>query len=54
MCANNRLTLTTIDLKFSFSEDGKSETGGASGGSIKLQTGALYGKGKLQVNGGQG
>ena len=35
-------------------EDGKSETGGASGGSIKLQTGALYGKGKLQVNGGQG
>jgi hypothetical protein len=29
-------------------------TGGASGGSIKLQTGALYGKGKLQVNGGQG
>ena len=35
-------------------EDGKSGTGGASGGSIKLQTGALYGKGKLQVNGGQG
>lgn len=35
-------------------EDSKSGTGGASGGSVRLQTGALYGKGKLQVNGGKG
>ena len=35
-------------------QDGTIHTGGASGGSIKLITGALNGKGRLETNGGKG
>jgi len=35
-------------------EGGHSGMGGASGGSIILKTGTIYGAGKIQVNGGKG
>ena len=35
-------------------DDGVSQNGGASGGSIKLTTGTLSGSGKIQANGGKG
>ena len=35
-------------------EDGTSTVGGSSGGSVKLTTGTLNGKGRIEVNGGKG
>ena len=35
-------------------EDGTTNVGGSSGGSVKLTTGTLNGKGRIEVNGGKG